>query len=168
EAVGGTITADASYEVTRVTCSVLSKHLSTCLQLIPEMITQPTFSTDELERVKEVHIGNVRQRLDDAGLLASAHVQNLLWGNDHVRGWIDNEASIQALRRDDLISWHKAWYAPNNAVLVIAGDLDVKKLKTDLQRAFAPWKRATLPPVPTYKLPGLSGSRIRLVDKPGQ
>src|SRR5690606_708509 len=48
------------------------------------------------------------------------------------------------------------------------GDIDTKKLKRDLERAFAPWKKATLPPVPTYKVPGLSGSRIRLVDKPGQ
>jgi zinc protease len=166
--VGGTIAADATYEATLISCSVLSRHLGTCLQLVPEMITQSTFPDDELQKIKELMIGNVRTRLDDAGTLASVHVLNLLWGNEHVRGWVNSEASINALRRDDLIAWHKTWYAPNNAMLVVAGDVDAKKLKGDLERAFGGWKKATLPPAPSYKEPGLSGTRIRLVDKPGQ
>lgn len=166
--VGGTIAADATFEATLVSCSVLARNLPTCLELLPEMITQSTFPDDELKKIKELMVGTVRQRLDDAGLLASVHVQNLLWGNEHVRGWINSEASINALRRDDLIAWHKAWYVPNNALLVVAGDVDPKKVKADLERSFGVWKKGVVPPSPSYKEPGLSGTRIRLVDKPGQ
>jgi zinc protease len=166
--VGGTISADATFEATLLSCSVLARNLPTCLQLMPEMVTQSTFPDDELKKIKELMVANVRQRLDDAGLLASVHVQNLLWGNDHVRGWVNSEASINALRRDDLVAWQKAWYAPNNALLVVAGDLDSKKVKADLERAFGGWKKTTVSPAPSYKEPGLSGTRIRLVDKPGQ
>jgi zinc protease len=166
--VGGTIAADATFEATLLSCSVLARNLPTCLELMPEMVTQSTFPEDELGKVKQLMIGNVRNRLDDANLLAAVHVQNLLWGNEHVRGWINSEASVNALRRDDLVAWHKTWYAPNNALLVVAGDVDSKKLKQDLERAFAPWKQAKLPPSPAYKEPGLSGIRIRLVDKPDQ
>jgi zinc protease len=166
--VGGTIAADATFEATLVSCSVLARNLKTCLELVPEIMTQPTFPEDELSKVKDTMTAQVRQRLDDAGQLAAAHVQNLLWGNDHVRGWVDSETSIQGMRRDDLVAWHKTWYAPNNAILVVAGDIDPKKLKGDLERAFAPWKKANVSPSPTFKEPGLSGSRIRLVDKPGQ
>ena len=166
--VGGTIGADATYEATLVSCTVLARNLSTCLQLVPEMITQSTFPEDEFGKIKERLIAGVRQRLDDAGLLAGAHAQNLLWGNEHVRGWIDSEASIASLRRDDLLAWHKTWYAPNNAILVITGDVDTKKLKGDLERSFGTWKKATVPPTPSYKEPSLSGTRIRLIDKPGQ
>ncbi|HEY5924193.1 MAG TPA: insulinase family protein [Kofleriaceae bacterium] len=166
--VGGTIAADATFEATLVSCSVLARNLPTCLELLPDMIVNSTFADDELKKIKELMTANVRQRLEDAGLLASVHVQNLLWGNDHVRGWVNSEASINALRREDLVAWHKAWYAPNNAILVVAGDIDPKKLKGDLERAFATWKKATVSPPPSYKEPGLSGTRIRLVDKPGQ
>lgn len=166
--VGGTIAADSTYEATLVSCSVLARNLPTCLELVPEMITQSTFPEDELQKVKELMIGSVRQRLDDAATLASVHVQNLLWGNEHVRGWINSEASIEALRRDDLVAWHKTWYLPNNAMLVVAGDVDPKKLRGDLERAFGGWQKGTVPPAPSYKEPGLSGTRIRLVDKPGQ
>jgi zinc protease len=166
--VGGTISADATFEATLLSCSVLVRNLPTCLQLMPEMITQSTFPEDELAKIKQMMVGTVRQRLDDAGQLSAAHVQNLLWGNEHVRGWINSEASINGLRRDDLLAWQKAWYAPNNSMLVVAGDVDEKKLKTDLERSFGAWKQTTVSKAPSYKEPGLSGSRIRLVDKPGQ
>lgn len=166
--VGGTIAADATFEATLVSCSVLARNISTCMKLVPEMITQSTFPADELDKIKQLMVGTVRQRLDDAGQLASAHVQNLLWGDEHVRGWINSEGSVNALRRDDVVAWHKTWYAPNNSILVVAGDLDGKKLKSDLERAFAGWKKSAVPPTPSYSEPGLSGIRIRLVDKPGQ
>ena len=166
--VGGTIAADATFEATLISCSALARNKATCLQLLPEMLTQSTFPADELSKVKEQMIGTVRQRLDDAGSLASEHVQNLLWGNEHVRGWINSESSVNSIRRDDLLAWHKTWYVPNNAMLVVSGDVDPKQLKSELERAFGGWKAAPLPPVPTYHEPGLSGIRIRLVDKPGQ
>src|SRR5690606_31946115 len=156
--VGGTIAADATYEATLVSCSVLARNMKTCLELVPEMLTQSTFPQDELDKVKDGLLAGVRQRLDDAGSLASAHVQNLLWGEDHVRGWIDSERTVSALRREDLLAWHKAWFAPNNAMLVVTGDIDTKKLKADLERAFGGWKKTAVSPAPSYKAPGLSGT----------
>jgi predicted Zn-dependent peptidase len=166
--VGGTIAVNATFEATLISCSVLRRHLGTCLQLVPEMLTQPAFREPELAKVREVLIGRVRNRLDDAATLASQHVQNLLWGDGHVRGWITSEPSIAGIRRADLVAWHKTWFVPNNAMLVVAGDIDPARLKADLGRAFGGWRRAQVPPAPSYKEPGLSGSRIRLVDKPGQ
>jgi zinc protease len=166
--VGGTIGADATFEATLLSCSVLARNQQTCLQLLPEMLTQSTFPDSELAKIKDLMLSSVRQRLDSADSLASAHVQNLLWGNDHVRGWINSEQSVGAIRRDDVVAWHKTWFVPNNAMLVVSGDLDPKQVRGALERAFGVWKQAPLPPSPTFKEPGLSGIRIRLVDKPGQ
>ena len=166
--VGGTIAADSTFEATLVSCSVLSRDLRTCLELLPEVVAQPTFPEDELQKVKEGMLASVRQRLDDAGALASTHAQNLLWGNEHVRGWINSDASVAAIKRDDLIAWHKTWFVPGNAMLVVAGDVDVAKLKGSLESSFGAWKKGPTPPTPSYKEPQLSGIRIRLVDKPGQ
>ncbi|MEJ7599121.1 MAG: pitrilysin family protein [Kofleriaceae bacterium] len=166
--VGGTIGADATFEATLLSCSVLAKNLPTCLELLPEMITQPSFPDSELAKIRDQMVGIVRQRLDDAGTLASAHVQNLLWGPEHVRGWINSEQSVASIRREDLIAWHKQWFVPANAILVVAGDVDAKKLKAQLEASFGRWAKGPVPPAPSFKEPGLSGSRIRLIDKPGQ
>lgn len=166
--VGGTIAADATYEATLLSCSVLARNTGTCLDLVPDMLMNPTFPEAELAKVRDGLLAQVRQRLDDAGAQASAHVQNLLWGNEHVRGWISSEQSVGALKREDLVAWHKAWFVPSNAMLVVTGDIDAKKLKGDLERTFGSWKKGPVPPTPSFKEQGLSGSRIRLVDKPGQ
>lgn len=166
--VGGTLAADATFEATLVSCSVLARNLGTCLDLVPDVLTQPTFPEPELAKVRDQALAQIRQRLDDAGSLAAAHVQNLLWGSDHVRGWISSQESVASIRREDLVAWHKAWFVPGNAMLVVTGDVDAKKLKGDLERTFGRWGKGAIPPVPQYKEPGLSGSRIRLVDKPGQ
>ena len=166
--VGGTIGADATFEATLVSCSVLARNKTTCLDLLPEMITQSTYPDQELSKVKEQMVAAVRGRLDNAEQLAAVNVQNLLWSNDHVRGWINSEQSVNAIRRDELLSWAKTWYVPNNAILVVAGDVDGKAIKGELERAFGGWKKAEVPPSPSFKEPGLSGIRIRLVDKPGQ
>jgi zinc protease len=166
--VGGTIGADSTFEATLVSCSVLSRNKSTCLDLVPEMITQSTYPDGELLKVREAMVANVRSRLDSADQLAAVHVQNLLWGPEHVRGWINSEGSVRAIKRDELVNWAKTWFVPNNSILVVSGDVDTKTLKAELERAFGGWKKADLPPVPTFKEPGLSGIRIRLVDKPGQ
>lgn len=166
--VGGSIEVDATFEATLVSCRVMARDRGTCLRLVPEMLTQSTFPDDELKNVKDRMVATVRQRLDSAATLAAAHAQNLLWGNNHVRGWLNSEQSIAALRRDDLAAWNKTWHVPNNAMLVVTGDFDPKTIKSELARAFAAWKNAAVPPTPTYQEPAPSGVRIRLVDKPGQ
>jgi zinc protease len=168
DAVGGTIGADSTFEATLLSCSVLARSLGTCLDLLSEMVTQPAFPEAELAALREGLIAKIQQRVDDTATLASAHAQNLLWGNDHVRGWINSQQSMGSVHRDDVIAWHRAWFVPGNAMLVVAGDVDPRKLRADLERTFGAWRKAPVPPAPTYPEPGLSGSRIRLVDRPGQ
>ncbi|MBP8809783.1 MAG: insulinase family protein [Kofleriaceae bacterium] len=165
--VGGTITADATLETTWITCAALAKDAGTCLGLVPDMAMRPSFPADELAYAKQVQLAEVGRRLDDAGALANAHLQNLLWGDDHPRGRVVSAAWVNALRREDLIAWHKAWFAPNNATLAIAGAVDVPKLKAEIARRFGGWKKAKLPPRPPQAEPAPRAA-IRLVDKPGQ
>lgn len=166
--VGGAITADAGYEATWVTCSTMTKDTKVCMDLMPEMVLQPSFSEAELQKAKEVQLAEVSRRLDDAPALAGHHAQNLLWGNDHVRGWVTSSEWIRRLTRADVVAFHKTWYVPGNATLAVAGDVDVARLKKDLTRSFGAWAKAPVPARPKYVAPRLDGVKVRLVDKPGQ
>jgi zinc protease len=166
--VGGGITVDASFEATVASCKVMSRSLSMCLDLLPDIVENANFPADEMGKVRDQLIAQNHQRLDDAATLASLHAQNLLWGDDHVRGWVTDDAAIKALTRDDLSKWKDIWFSPSNAILAVAGDVDPKKIKADLTRAFGAWKNTKVPPHLKYPDPKLSGVRIRLVDKPHQ
>ncbi len=166
--VGGTLAAESTFEATLLSCASLAKDRGMCLDLLPDVVINPSFPVKELDIIRDKLAATVHQRTEDAGTMASLHVQNLLWGNDHVRGWVNSERSITAIHRDDIVTWHKTWFVPGNAMLVVTGAVDPKQLKSDLERAFGGWKKGPVPPAPSYAEPGLSGSRIRLVDKPGQ
>ncbi len=166
--VGGNITADAGFEATWVTCTTMTKDARVCLELLPEMVIQPSFTDTEITKAKEQQLAAVSRRLDDAPGLAGAHTQNLLWGDDHVRGWVASAEWIKRLTRADVVAWHKTWFVPANATLAVSGDVDVAKLKKDLTRAFGAWAKAPLPARPKYIGQPIGGVKVRLVDKPGQ
>jgi len=166
--VGGALGANASYEATITSCSALAKDGGTCMGLLADMVSAPSFPKDEMPKVRDALLTEIRNRLDSADALADAHFQNLLWGDEHVRGWITSEATLAAITRDDLVAFHKAYYSPSNAMLAVAGDVDVAKLKKDLAKTFGAWKKTKVKARVTYPLPKLDRVKVRLVDKPRQ
>src|SRR5207253_1546111 len=94
------------------------------------------------------------------------HAENLYFGEDDPRGRPMSKRTLTAIDRKALIDFHKSWYAPNHALLAVAGDVDVKTLKASLQKAFAGWKKRAVPKQAELKLPAESAMKVRLVDKP--
>jgi zinc protease len=169
DTVGGALTVTPGFEATLLSCQALAEHQNTCLSLIADIASQPMFPADEMDRVRRELQATVSQRYDDAGALASVHFQNLLWGDEHVRGRPMSMRTIDAVQRKDLVDWHRTWFVPQNAILVLAGDIDAKGLRFRLGQAFRTWPRGVKAPQhATHAEPTLAASRIRLVDKPGQ
>lgn len=166
--VGGSLGANSSYEATLVSCAAMAKDLDTCLTLLPDVVVNATFPEAEMDEIRQQLHAEVRQRLDDAGQLASAHFQNLLWGDGHVRGWPMSPTTIDAITRKDLQDWHKAWFKPSNAVLAVAGDVDTKALKKSLEKSFSTWRNGKVTARKKVATPELPKVRVRLVDKPKQ
>ncbi len=166
--VGGQLGAGVDLEATHITCQTLSKDVATCLDLLPDVTTNPTFADKELTEVRKQVTGAIKQRRDDPSLLAEDHFENALWGEDHVRGWPVTLDTIGAIQRQDLIEWHGARFKPNNAVLAIAGDVDAKEIRAQVQKAFGAWQKGAAPEAKKFAEPVLKGMRVRLVDKPDQ
>lgn len=168
ESIGGVLLASATYEATFFSCKSLSKDLKTCLTILPDIMANPKFPETELDLIRRNMHATVRQRLDDAGQLASAHFQSALWGDAHPRGWIMSDDTIDAIGRNDMVEWHKRWMLPNNAVLAVSGDFDAATIQKTLEKSFGRWRKGSPQEVQAARPSKLQGLRIRLVDKPGQ
>lgn len=166
--VGGSLQANAGLETTLVSCTARSSSLRTCATLLSDITVNPTFPAGEIDEVRRRLHAVVRQRKDDAGQLAGAHFLNALWGDEHPRGWPMSSRTIDAIQRGDMVTWHRRWFAPNNAILAVAGDVDVKKLRFELDRVFRWWPKRKVPTRAAASPPAPGGLKIRLVDKPGQ
>jgi zinc protease len=64
-----------------------------------------------------------------------------------------------------LAAWHKSWFVPNNATLIVAGDVTMERLKPELERAFGSWKSGTAPKKQLDILPHTAGKKVYLIDK---
>lgn len=168
ETAGGALDVTPGFDATLLSCQALAEHQNTCVTLIADIASRPTFPAAEMDRVRKELQATVSQRFDDAGALAGAHFQNLLWGDQHVRGRPMSMRTIAAIERQDLVDWHRTWFVPQNATLVLAGDVDAKGLRFRLGQAFRTWPRGKVPKHATHPEPTLAGMRVRLVDKPGQ
>jgi zinc protease len=76
------------------------------------------------------------------------------------------EATVAAITRDDIVAFHERWYAPNNAILAIVGDLTTDEAFAGAERVFGAWARRDVPAVRQSDAPDAT-RRIVVVDRPG-
>src|SRR5262249_49777060 len=86
----------------------------------------------------------------------------LIYGKGHAYGnsltGSGTEVSVAKVMRDDLAKFHKTWFRPNNATLVVAGDTTLAELTPKLEKLFSGWQRG--------EVPGKNVSRVELPPKP--
>jgi len=168
--LGANLTATAGAEQTSIALETLSKHLDSALGLMGEMVVQPAFKADELERERKSRLQNLKQQKDVATLTADKVFNLAVYGEDHAYGHpaSGTMASIQALTRDDIATFYDGYFRPNNAVLIVVGDITLQQLVPKLEAAFTGW---TSKPVPAEAAaapprPAVQPMAVYLVDKP--
>jgi zinc protease len=165
DTVGGSLDTSAGSEHSTVQCAALSKDAGLCLDLVADVLLRPTFPEDEMGEVRDQFTGAINQRYDDPGTLAQAHFDNLLFGDAHPQGWAVMPEDVRRIRREDLHRFWRAYYRPNNSLMVVAGDVDLRRLRAEIERRLGSWERAEPPSRPTFTIPPRQGTRYLLVDK---
>jgi predicted Zn-dependent peptidase len=169
--LGINLRAGAGVEETSVTLSTLTRTADSAFALMGEMVTQPAFAAEEIERDRKSRLQNLARRKDQPTVIASETFDRLIYGDDHPYGHAGDGTteSITALTRDDITGFYRRFYLPNNAVLVVVGDVTPDQAARYANLAFADWKRGTVPAVATTapSAPSASKTGVFLVDKPG-
>jgi zinc protease len=166
DGVGGALNAGAGMESSALDCSVLAQQAALCLDLLAEMLLQPTFPGSEMAEIRDQSLAALAARNDDPHLLAAEHFNNLFYGEEHPDGWVLTDDRVRAIQRVTLWDFWNTYYRPNNATLAVAGDFDVTKMRAAIARAFGRWKPAPIPRRPVFEIPRSTGTRVLLVDKP--
>ncbi len=166
--VGGSLGASADVERTDVTARVLKKDLHVGLDLLADIVQNPNFPEKEMGIIRNQLLASVRRMRDDPEELAAAHLDFALFGTIHPLGRAMSEQSLNAITRDDLITFHGMYYRPNNSVLAVAGDVKTDEIIELVRQAFGAWQKADIPPSPLPEPVKLQGYKVRFVHKPGQ
>ena len=164
--VGGSLAASADAESTTVDCSVMARDADRCIDLLAEVLMRPTFPETEMAEVRDETLAELAARLDDPHQIAGEAFDHMVFGDQHPDGWVQTPADVKRLTRADLVAFWRRFYRPNNAVLAIAGDVDMSSLRRRLQRAFGGWSRGVVPVRVVPPVPPAPPTHVLLVDKP--
>lgn len=164
--VGGALDSSAGGESSNASCTALAKDAQLCLDLLSDILVRPTFPEPEIPEVRDQLLAALASRYDDPHRLAAEHFDNLLFGESHPDGWVLNPRDVEALRREHLVAFWRTYYRPRNAILAIAGDVDVPVMKRAVAKAFAGWTDAPVPARRPFAIPEARGTRVLVVNKP--
>ncbi len=122
------------YEEIRIT--VPSTSISTALKFLYEIITQPSFDSSEFEKEKKFILDEINQKLDNSQAISDELLyKELFKGTKYANPVEGTEESVNSLTLNEIKNYYDTWYAPNNMILVIAGNIN-ENLLTSIKKTF--------------------------------
>jgi zinc protease len=142
ESVGGSLDSYAGNQSFGANAEVLSSDFAIGLDLLADVVLNPTFPADTFEREREVQIANIQARKDDLLKSASVAMRRRLFGDTgYGLDILGTEESVTAMKAEDLRAHHQKFAVPNNCVLAIYGDVKASDVKAAVEKAFGSWKK---------------------------
>lgn len=168
EALGATMSAEAGWDHSAIDLSVMSSHLSKAMEFVSDVARNPTFAKGEFDRERAQALDALQVSLGEPRALASAVAARLIFGESpyghHLEG---TPGSLRSMTPGDLVRFHAAHYRPDNAVLVIAGDVKADDAFALAQSAFGSWKKPAKAMVRvTPAVPKARAGRVVVIDMP--
>ena len=168
ESLGGQIGAAAGTDGTIVNGEFLAGDFAAGLDLLRQVLTQPTFARDEVRRARDEQLAGIVASLEQPGQVADKCYAAFLYGSHPYGRPLDGRRkTVEKLDRGDVRGFYDRWYHPNDTILVLVGDVSADDAIAKLRAAFGAWKASpdalaprTPPPAPA------TARRILLVDKP--
>ncbi len=169
ESLGATLNAnsDLSSFTTTITSSGLVQNLDRALDILADVIREPSFPADEVEKYKTRTISQLQLQRTNPNFLARERFNRAIY-SEHPAGFVSPPIdSLKKTTSADLARFHSAHYLPNNAILAVVGQVTLKEILPKIEREFGDWKRAAAPQTKIDSVPAQSAPKIYLIDRPG-
>jgi len=158
----------ASFEQSTVSLHTTRATLDSAMALMADVVLRPTFAQKEFDRLRNDRMTSLLQEADRGPALADRAFNAIVFGEDHPYGRSTNGTREEAetITRDDVVQFWRSWYRPNNATLVIVGDITVAEAVSRATTNFGGWTRGTLPTLAKVAPAPASPTTVYIIDKP--
>jgi len=166
DSAGGDLETGLGRDLSFARVVVMKDSLGLGMGLLADVLRNPAFAQEELERQRQQTLSALRVAYEDPEFLADVVIDRLVYGY-HPYGLPGNGTveSVRALTRDDLTDFHRRYFAPNNCLLAVVGDVTVEEAVAAVTKAFGDWERRDVPADATVKVPD-PPRRVVVIDKP--
>lgn len=165
--IGGVLGVGSGTELSYVNALVLTTHFDFALNLVSAIARTPTFPQEELERIRQQALSAMQVNMQDPDYLANVAIDRLVYGF-HPYGLPTHGTpeTVSSITRDDIIAFHETFFAPNNAILAVVGDVEPEAAFAAVEKVFGDWTRKDVPEVTAGAMPEPT-RRVVLIDRPG-
>jgi zinc protease len=169
--LGATLTTGSNLDMSTVSMSALKGNLEASLDLYADVILNPVFPESDFVRLRDLQLATIQQEKVQPISMALRVFPRLLYGDDHAYGLpltgSGTEESVRSLDTGSLKRFHADWFKPNNATLVVVGDVTMDELRPLLEKKFRGWSAGDVPRKNVADVAHRGESTIYLVDRPG-
>lgn len=157
-----------SGESGNIELSATKDKLAPALDILADVIENPTFAPEALERYRARTLIALTQNRDRTQGISATVYPKVLYGVSHPYGRTMTETSAKAITRDDIVAFHKTYFQPGHLIVTVVGDVSADEAKQLFDKAFANWKAGgSMPSFDYPAVPAPKQTTIYLVDKPG-
>lgn len=166
--LGATLRTGADWDAARIDLHVLRSRLAEALSLMADVAARPDFPAADLERLRQEELTDLTRARDEARIIAGNAFSALVFGSDHPYGRVPSTEAVRRIDRETLERFHRTYYRPGAASLLLVGDVDAAELLPAVERAFGSWAPGD-PPADAVApaSPRPARTTLYLIDKPG-
>ena len=165
---GTGLSVDTDWDCTTVSLSCLADRLDTVLGVLAEVILNPLFPEDEVNRFVSQELALIEQRKMNPGSIASNRMRKMLYGEmPYGRPLGGTEESLANVNPGAVLNFWKERYVPGGSGLVVVGDVDMSEIKDLTSKYFSDWKGLAVPGSHPKSESALNPKKMFLVDRPG-
>jgi predicted Zn-dependent peptidase len=170
EFLGADLATSSTFDASAVRLNVPTRQLTQALPIMADVALRPTFPAPELERLRQERLTALIQARDDAAAVAPPAFARAVYGAAHRFGTsaIGTTATLEAVTAEQLRAFHAASYRPDNATLLVVGDVTPAAVLPLLEGAFGSWQAAeSVARRPLPAAPQVAAREVTIVDMPG-
>ncbi len=170
ELLGASLNTFSSQDNSNVYMNTLKPSLSASLDLFADIILNPAFPQKEFDRLKADQINDIKKEKAQPVSMVLRSMNKYLYGEGHPYSnpytGTGYEDTVKKLTRKDIVDFYSTWVRPNNATLVVTGDIEMSELKSSLEKSLGKWKKKDIPKITFNKPKVNSKNTLYLIDRP--
>ncbi|HUP46699.1 MAG TPA: pitrilysin family protein [Thermoanaerobaculia bacterium] len=169
EALGATLDAGAGWDASNVSVTVLSNRFAEAMTFVADVVRNPSFKPEEIERLRGQSIDAVRVSLQEPLSVAQHVAARIVFpGEPYGHTVAGTPESLERIQREQIAAFHERYYRPENAVLVVAGDVKPAAAFATAGKLFGSWRRRSgaLAIIQLKKPAEEAGPRVVVIDMP--
>jgi zinc protease len=170
ESLGGSLQSSARWDSSSASVGVMSSKIGPAMEILADVVRRPTFKSEEVERLRQQYLDSLTLALGEPGSIARFVAARVVFGDaPYGHPLSGTTESLTRITPADIVKMHGRYYRPDNAILVIGGDITTRDAVALATKYFGDWQKPSTP-LPDLSTPAQNAAaqkpRVVVIDKP--